>query len=148
MHLSIHFEGTCRQESHACCCLQKKSAVPTMSEDTEPKEPEKLVRASIINPNDIQVCKRANGEDWLLGMGSYGMVSGQPPYFVCLVPLSALCPTCPCLSVPTCPLHTHTCALACFLSTLLLHLPSPDPTPSCFPPPLFQPSHTSACHCV
>lgn len=51
-------------------------------------EPEKLVRASIISSDDIQVCKRPNGEDWLLGMGSYGRVGPSPsfahPYPPCL----------------------------------------------------------------
>ncbi|KAL3138988.1 hypothetical protein ABBQ32_005793 [Trebouxia sp. C0010 RCD-2024] len=38
------------------------------------KAPEQLVHASIIPSNDIQLCKRPNGEDWLLGMGAFGMV--------------------------------------------------------------------------
>ncbi|KAL3150426.1 hypothetical protein ABBQ32_000262 [Trebouxia sp. C0010 RCD-2024] len=36
--------------------------------------PEKLVHASIISSKDVKLCKRPNGEDWLLGRGSYGTV--------------------------------------------------------------------------
>ncbi len=40
----------------------------------EHKAHTKIVHASIINKDEIDICKLANGEDWLLGMGSYGMV--------------------------------------------------------------------------
>ena len=40
----------------------------------ERKAHAKIVHASIINQDEIDICKLANGEDWLLGMGSYGMV--------------------------------------------------------------------------
>jgi len=29
----------------------------------------------MVDLEEIQFCKRANGEDWLLGSGSFGMVS-------------------------------------------------------------------------
>ena len=38
-------------------------------------EPVRLVHADIIDLDDIKMCKQDNGEDWLLGRGSYGMVS-------------------------------------------------------------------------
>ncbi|DBB12705.1 TPA: hypothetical protein ACH3X3_005482 [Trebouxia sp. C0006] len=40
----------------------------------ERKAQTRIVHASIINKDEIYICKIANGEDWLLGMGSYGMV--------------------------------------------------------------------------
>ena len=42
---------------------------------SQQKLPQKLVHASIIRPGDVQICKTADGKDWLLGLGSYGMVS-------------------------------------------------------------------------
>lgn len=41
----------------------------------ESRAPSRLVHASIIDLDEIEICKLATGEDWLLGMGSYGMVS-------------------------------------------------------------------------
>lgn len=38
-------------------------------------EPVRLVHAAIIHPHQIQICKRPNGNDWVLGAGSFGMVS-------------------------------------------------------------------------
>ena len=53
-------------------------------------EPERLVHAAIIDVGAIQMCRRENGEDWQLGMGSYGEVSP----ISALEPLVCLCP-CP-----------------------------------------------------
>ena len=33
--------------------------------------------ASHINPDDIQLCRRPNGEHWVLGAGTFGVVSFQ-----------------------------------------------------------------------
>lgn len=41
---------------------------------TERKAQTRIVHASIIDKDEIDICKSASGEDWLLGMGSYGMV--------------------------------------------------------------------------
>ncbi len=49
-----------------------------LSSGAEHKVPMKLVHANIIDLDEIEICKQANGEDWLLGMGSYGMVSPSP----------------------------------------------------------------------
>lgn len=56
--------------------------------DVEPSAPVGLVQASVIDLDDIQVCKRETGEDWLLGRGSYGAVSPAPCFlfFPSLVP--------------------------------------------------------------
>lgn len=51
------------------------AAVAFKGKFAENTQPERLVHAAIIDPNDIHVCKTANGKDWLLGSGSYGMVS-------------------------------------------------------------------------
>ncbi len=40
----------------------------------ERKAQSRIVHASIINKDEIDICTLANGEDWLLGIGSYGMV--------------------------------------------------------------------------
>ncbi len=40
----------------------------------ERKAHTRIVHASIIDKDAIGICKSANGEDWLLGMGSYGTV--------------------------------------------------------------------------
>ncbi|KAL3150423.1 hypothetical protein ABBQ32_000259 [Trebouxia sp. C0010 RCD-2024] len=53
--------------------LDNKEAEPTRG--VEPSiTPEKLVHASIVNLINVRKCKRPNGEDWLLGMGSCSMV--------------------------------------------------------------------------
>lgn len=56
-----------------------------MGEGAENTQPERLVHASIIDPRDIRVRKRANGQDWLLGAGSFGTVSPN----LCVVPTLA-----------------------------------------------------------
>ena len=33
--------------------------------------------APVVDIEEIQYCKKANGEDWLLGCGSFGMVSAR-----------------------------------------------------------------------
>ncbi len=38
---------------------------------------ERRLPAAMVDLEEIQVCKRANGEDWLLGSGSFGMVSAR-----------------------------------------------------------------------
>ena len=50
--------------------------------DAELNEAARLVDASVIDLDSIEVCKQSNGEDWLLGMGSFGMVSTS----LCVVP--------------------------------------------------------------
>ena len=65
-------------------CMQRKLAAATKGASLERKEPDRLVQAAIIDPNDIIMCKRGSGEDWLLGAGSFGTVS------TCLCPLPAL----------------------------------------------------------
>lgn len=32
------------------------------------------VEVNLINPEDITICKREDGSDWLLGAGSFGQV--------------------------------------------------------------------------
>ena len=59
------------------------------------EEPARLVHADIIDLDDIKMCKRSSGEDWLLGRGSYGMVSpalylGLPMALVFCLPLALL----------------------------------------------------------
>ena len=51
-------------------------------EDAELNEATRLVDASITDLDSIEVCKQSNGEDWLLSMGSFGMVSTS----LCVVP--------------------------------------------------------------
>ena len=59
--------------------------------DAKRNEPERLVHADIIDLDDIKMCKRDDGEDWLLGRGSYGMVG--PALYLCLpLPFSPACP--------------------------------------------------------
>ena len=43
----------------------------------ERSSPQKLVQAITISPDKVEVCKTEQGKDWLLGMGSYGMVSSS-----------------------------------------------------------------------
>ena len=97
------------------------------------KAPEKLVHASIIPSDSIQLCKRPDGKDWLLGMGSFGMVSPSlsigPPFQFCLPgpspPLPVL--TCLCLLAPVvhfiCPCIHPVCPG--LLSTMLFYMTNP-----------------------
>lgn len=57
-----------------------------LGSEAEHHAPQRLVHASIIDPNEVQICKQAGGDDWLLGMGSYGMVSPPNPllFYFCL----------------------------------------------------------------
>ena len=86
-------------------------------------EPERLVHAAIVDVNDIQKCHRENGEDWLLGTGSYGMVSPT----ACLGPV--------CLSLPLPSPDTS--------SDIPLNLPLP--LPLTIPAPASQPLCAPAC---
>ena len=52
-----------------------------LSLGAESRAPPRLVHASIIELDEIEICKLASGEDWLLGMGSYGRVSWWPNSF-------------------------------------------------------------------
>ena len=120
---------------HAHWCMQEKLAVPN---DGTHAEPEKLVHASVINPRKIRVCRKPNGEEWLLGKGSFGTVHPS----VCIPPLSAVTPLalgllqlrsfCTCLpliislSVDSC-----ICALPHVTSSLPLSLAVPAATPFC-----------------
>ncbi|DBA79257.1 TPA: hypothetical protein ACH3X1_009071 [Trebouxia sp. C0004] len=84
----------------------------------ERKAHTKIVHASIINKDEIDICKSASGEDWLLGMGSYGMVpKARPsPLFLPLPkPLLALPPPTP---LPLPPLY---------LTPTPTHAPTPAP---------------------
>ena len=118
-----------------------------MSEDPERQEPEKLVRASIIDSNDIQMCKQANGEDWLLGIGSFGAVSPSPSFYT-LPALALLTLPDPTRAFPVfayLPLQTCTCALAavprrysCSNMTCVHH---------CVPPPTRRLTFAAACSC-
>ena len=70
------------------------------------EEPARLVHADIIDLDDIKMCKRSSGEDWLLGRGSYGMVS----------PALHLCP--PLALVFCLPLALHSCPPLTLVSCL------------------------------
>ena len=71
--------------------MQRQIAVATKATDAGPEEPERLVRAAVIDPRDIRVYKRANGDDWLLGSGSFGTVSPSLCVVPTLVWLTCLC---------------------------------------------------------
>ena len=114
----------------------------------------RIVHASIINKDEIYICKLANGEDWLLGMGSYGMVRPDAcnsrsiscnhilSLPACLKPFALECLPLPVLAcLPACP-NLPACA-SCHLSLpicpCLLVLPrhcrclSTDPFPDSYP---------------
>ncbi len=105
----------------------------------ERKAQTRIVHASIINKDEIYICKIANGEDWLLGMGSYGMVRPdacnsrsvscnhilslpaclKPFALECLpLPVLACLPACP--NLPAC----VSCHLSLPICPCLLVLPS------------------------
>ena len=50
-----------------------------------PQDHDRLVHASVLDAQDIQMCKKADGKDWLLGRGSYGMVSPVVHYLTIYV---------------------------------------------------------------
>ena len=84
--------------------MQRQLAAATKGASLERKEPERLVQAAIIDPNDIVMCKRGSGEDWLLGAGSFGTVS------TCLCPLPAFAP----------PAFAASCLLLCMPLPLMI----------------------------
>lgn len=83
--LSIRLCDAVKDKFHACWCVQNKLSELSRVEDMN-TVPEKLVHASIISSKDVKLCKRPNGEDWLLGRGSYGTVSHRRHYLPTLSP--------------------------------------------------------------
>ena len=38
--------------------------------------------ASLIRPEEIEICQRDDGHDWVLGAGTYGVVSAKPHHHI------------------------------------------------------------------
>jgi len=55
--------------------LVNNSSLPLSANDLPPH-----TFKSLINPNEIQICHRSDGQAWVLGAGTYGMVSHKVPY--------------------------------------------------------------------
>ena len=66
---------------------QQAPSSADLAEQAE-EEPARLVHAAIIDPDQIQICKRPNGHDWVLGAGSFGKVNCV---HICLIPNWAIC---------------------------------------------------------
>ena len=96
---------------------------------TERKAQTRIVHASIIDKDEIDICKSASGEDWLLGMGSYGMVRHDACNYQMHSMQSAVITL---MSMPAC------------LNPFAL---KPSPLPACLPAPscLLLPAITCPC---
>ena len=117
--------------------MQKMLALPNNGTHAEP---ERLVRASVIKPKKIRICKRPNGKEWLLGRGAFGTVYPT----VCILPWSAVTPfalrffICAPF-VPSCPSshplsgHFCICILPHFCLPLSLAVPAATPLPHIAP---------------
>ncbi len=60
---------------HSLDGLVNNSSLPLSANDLPPH-----TFKSLINPNEIQICHRSDGQAWVLGAGTYGMVSHKVPY--------------------------------------------------------------------
>ncbi len=86
--------------------LESSSAsqsVPELLHNNEHRLP-----AAMVDFEDIQFCKRAKGEDWLLGSGSFGMVSARLGIFIPF-PAPALTYCSPCLNACPCLARLSVC---------------------------------------